>query len=151
MSSGAADYVRHIYDAASDATRIAPEHTEEFLARLETKLRELGFNVDLTKFVDVASQVVDLLRVMRADALLTLLRQYADTGSISLEEVDMDQLQREANSVLQPHTLEKFFSFTSSRDFVEGGKRSNTRVSSDNGHLRVACSPDMHALFSLSG
>jgi hypothetical protein len=121
-----AESVRDIYQASSDASTITPKMTAAFLQRLQTKLGTMGFKVDLSIFVDLANSVVDLLRVARADALLALLRQYAQTGTLVLETVDQDQLQREVNSVLQPPVWDTFFRYTSVRDFMDN--LTNTRV-----------------------
>lgn len=100
--------VRDIYQASSDAANLTPQQTAAFLQRLQRKLGTMGFKVDLSLFVDLANNVVDLLRVARADALLALLRQYAQTGTLVLETVDQDQLQQEVNSVLQPPVWDTF-------------------------------------------
>jgi hypothetical protein len=57
-----------------------------------------------------------LLRQARAEALLTLLRHWTQTGTLALESADQDQLQREVNSVLQTSAWDTFFRLTSARD-----------------------------------
>lgn len=111
-----ADSIRSLYQAAEDAATITPKDTEAFLERLQAQLSTVGYDMDLTLFVDLANQVVLLLQQARADALLSLLRQYAQTGSLALESNDQDQLLREVNSVLQPSAWDTWFRFTSTRD-----------------------------------
>jgi hypothetical protein len=65
-------------------------------------------NFDPEPFIGVANLVVSLLWTLRADSLLTLLRDYAATGKFDITAVDQDALVREVQTVLQEPTLELF-------------------------------------------
>jgi hypothetical protein len=108
----------------ADTEIITPNMTAQFLQRLEDRVKDLGQDVDLSPFIDLANSVVDILRVTQSTALLTLLRQYSTEGRIVLEEVDMDQLQQEVNRTLQETTLELFYRLTATRDVPHTGESS---------------------------
>ena len=112
----------------ADTKAITPNMTTQFLQRLESHIKDLGQNVDLSPFVDLAHSLVDILRVTQSTALLTLLRQYSTKGHIVLEDVDMDQLQQEVNKTLQEKTLELFYRLTATRDVPHTGKSIRVRT-----------------------
>jgi hypothetical protein len=119
-----AEAVRDLYQAAADATTLTPNITAAFLQQLQPKLAGMGSTVDLRMFIDLTNQVVDLLRRARADALLSLLREYAASGRIAFDGVDQDALQREVNTVLQPGVWGVYFQQTATRDHPTSDIRS---------------------------
>lgn len=116
--------MKDLYQAAADAATLSPNTTQAFLAQLQAQLTSMGYDLDLDLFMDLANQVVDLLTRARAEVLLSLLRQYAATGSVSLEGVDSDALQREVKTVLQPGVWGVYFQQTGTRDHSTGTIRS---------------------------
>jgi hypothetical protein len=74
---------------------------EAFLQRVATVASRADLpSFDPEPFIGVANLVVNLLWTLRADALLTLLREYATTGVFDVTQVDQDALVREVQTVL---------------------------------------------------
>ena len=120
MLLGAGNIV-DLYQAAGDTANITANLTSEFLQQLQLQAKtHFNKDLDLSPFIDAANIVVDLLRVTRCTALLTLLRQYSREGLFRVNTVDMQQLQGEVVRVMEVAVLDHYYWLTSVRDERHG-------------------------------
>lgn len=108
----------------SDTETITEGLTVAFLGHLQTSLGASGVNssanIDLQEviqeFKSVARDVLSYLRYHNSQALLLLLRQYSQTRSFTMADVDPDVLQQEVQRLLDLRELGNWYARVSRRD-----------------------------------
>lgn len=120
---GGADALYTFFD---DADRITEKVTVAFLDRLKGHLRATQANTTanaeledaIDQFKEVAADVLNYLRNQNSQALLLLLRQYAEHESLMLLDVDPDVLQLEVQRLLNLDQLGKWYARVASKDLA---------------------------------
>lgn len=116
-----------LYTYYSDTETITEGLTVAFLGHLQTTLTASGVNstanADLQEviqeFKSVARDVLSYLRYQNSQALLLLLRQYSQTRSFTMADVDPDVLHQEVQRLLDSWELGNWYARVSRRD-VDG-------------------------------
>lgn len=113
-----------LYTYYSDAEQITEQLTRAFLEQLQAQLDASGQNTtnraDLNEIIaeitEVARDVLNYLRHHNSQALLPMLRQYAQQGSFTVADIDPDVMQQEVRDLLDLDQLGQWYARVARKD-----------------------------------